>query len=64
MAVKTTGKYCNHCQKNVMAQGNRPNHLLHLILSVVTAGFWLVIWLILIVFNAGEYRCTQCGNKV
>jgi hypothetical protein len=64
MGIKTTGKYCNYCQKNVMAQSNKPNHLLHLVLSVVTAGLWLIVWLVLVISSMGTYRCTQCGGKV
>jgi transposase len=31
----------------VIVQGKRPNHILHLLLSVVTFGMWLPIWAIL-----------------
>ena len=27
--------------------GKRPNHILHLLLSIVTFGFWLLVWLIM-----------------
>ena len=64
MALKTTGKYCRHCQARVMAQANKPNHILHLLLSVFTAGLWLLVWLVLVLLAAGNYRCTRCGNKV
>lgn len=30
----------------VMVHGKRPNHILHLLLSVVTFGLWLPVWLI------------------
>jgi hypothetical protein len=36
MGQKQTGRYCAHCQKNVMASGTTPNHLLHFFLSLVT----------------------------
>ncbi|MDE2815077.1 MAG: hypothetical protein OXK81_00040 [Chloroflexota bacterium] len=39
----------------VMVKGKRPNHLLHVILSVLTAGFWLIVWLCVVVFG-GEKR--------
>jgi hypothetical protein len=64
MAVKTKGAYCNACQKNVMAQSNKPNHVLHLILTVVTAGLWGLVWLLLAAGAIGGYRCTQCGQAV
>jgi len=64
MSLKTAGKYCGHCEANVMAQGTKPNHLLHLVLSILTAGFWLIVWVLVSVGKIGGYRCTKCGNKV
>jgi Mg2+/citrate symporter len=29
----------------VLVFGTKPNHILHFILSILTAGFWLIIWL-------------------
>ena len=29
----------------VLVFGSKPNHILHFILSILTAGFWLIIWL-------------------
>lgn len=31
----------------VVVFGNRPNHILHLILTLVTFGFWAIVWLII-----------------
>lgn len=31
----------------VLVKGKRPNHVLHLILTLVTFGLWLIIWIIL-----------------
>lgn len=39
----------------VMVKGKRVNHLLHLILSVLTVGLWLPVWLILAIAG-GEKR--------
>lgn len=36
-------------------KGRRPNHLLHLILSVLTLGLWLFVW-IGVAIMAGEKR--------
>jgi hypothetical protein len=47
-----------------MAQKNTPNHVLHLILSLVTFGLWLPIWLLISAGGLGGWRCTQCGHKV
>ncbi len=40
----------------VLVKGRRPNHLLHLILGVVTISlWWLFVWLPLVLFG-GEKR--------
>jgi hypothetical protein len=31
----------------VLIWGRRPNHILHLILSIITGGIWLIVWLFL-----------------
>ena len=31
--------------------GSRPNHILHLLLSIVTFGFWLVVWFFVALFK-------------
>ena len=35
----------------IVVKGKRTNHVLHLILSVVTMGSWLPVWLILVIVN-------------
>ncbi|MFI5495294.1 hypothetical protein [Actinoplanes sp. NPDC051859] len=30
----------------VMVSGSRPNHVLHLLLTLLTCGFWVFIWLL------------------
>lgn len=48
----------------VLAEKQTPNHILHLLLAVVTVGFWIPIWLIVIVgSDLGAYRCPHCGGK-
>ena len=32
----------------VLVSGKTPNHILHLLLSVVTFGFWILVWIFLI----------------
>ena len=39
----------------VMVRGRRPNHVLHLLLSIVTLGLWLPVWAIL-ALTQGEKR--------
>lgn len=35
----------------VVLHGNKVNHILHLILSLLTAGLWLFVWLVLVLTN-------------
>ena len=44
----------------VLVRGQRPNHILHLLLSVFTLGLWIIVWVI-IAATGGEER--QVINK-
>ena len=55
--------YCSYCKKNVLVRTQTPNHLLHLILSIVTSGLWLIVWLILSI-RVKKWHCSQCGQRV
>ena len=39
----------------VLVKGHRPNHLLHLVLSIITLGIWIPVWVGVTLF-AGEKR--------
>ena len=39
----------------VVVSGKPVNHILHLILTIVTVGFWGIVWLILVIAG-GEKR--------
>ena len=45
----------------VMVRGHRVNHILHLMLSLVTVGIWIPVWILLMIFG-GEKR--RVINKV
>ncbi len=62
--MKQTGRYCPVCERQVMATGTTPNHLLHFFLSLFTVGLWLPVWILVAVGNIGGYRCTKCGSRV
>lgn len=48
--VESQGDY-----QAVLVQGNRPNHVLHLILTLVTLGIWVIVWIMVAIFG-GESR--------
>jgi hypothetical protein len=43
--------------KAVVVKGHRPNHILHLILSIITLGIWVPVWICITIFG-GEKRKT------
>ena len=62
MAVKYTQRLCRHCDHLVLAQRQKQNDILHLLMSLVTAGLWIPVWIIMGMVNSG-WRCPQCGSK-
>lgn len=58
--MKYSSGYCKHCRKQVKIEGQSPNHILHLLLSIITGGLWLIVWIILCCLS-GKYRCPICG---
>jgi hypothetical protein len=63
MAQLKIRRFCKDCDKNRLFEKQKPNHILHLILTVLTAGFWFVIWILLIVISTfSPFRCGECGK--
>jgi hypothetical protein len=65
--MKQSSKFCKDCDKQVLATRNGVNHVLHLILSIFTVGFWVIIWVLLIIRDLivpGDWRCQVCGRGV
>jgi hypothetical protein len=60
-SIKEFISYCDNCGKETIFVENRRNHILHAILSIFTAGFWLIIWLCLIIFKDKKTQCKTCG---
>ena len=42
-------------EQAVLVKGKRPNHVLHLILTLITLFTWGIVWLALVIFG-GEKR--------
>lgn len=54
--------YCPVCRKQVRANVHKPNHILHLLLSLVTWGFWfLFVWLPLLI-RGNSLQCQTCAS--
>ncbi len=76
MAIKIIEEmmYCRKCNKNTLHRKNskQMSWLMHLFLTVITAGAWLIIWLLILGYHAiskattalgNSWICSECGNK-
>jgi hypothetical protein len=43
----------------VLIEGSKPSHILHLILTLVTAGLWAFIWLVIALFGGDPRRLLE-----
>lgn len=63
MGLSVIRRHCPTCQQPRPFQREGPNHILHLILTLITAGLWLFVWIFLVIANkAKAHRCQFCGG--
>lgn len=55
-------RYCPHCLRNGPAVNGGANNAVHFILTILTVGFWIPVWL-LFALCGGSYQCQQCGSR-
>ncbi len=62
-------KHCRKCDKTTKHHRNNAKSsgfmlLIHIILTLVTVGVWLVLIIIWKILNAkiGGWKCSECGN--
>ena len=55
--------YCENCKKVTLHIKQRINHILHLILTIITFGTWIFIWICIALFTSGTPQCSKCGFK-
>lgn len=63
MGVEQSQRFCDHCNEYVLAVRKGTNHILHLLLSIITGGVWIIVW-ILVSVKMGGWRCSKCGSPV
>lgn len=39
-----------------MVKGHRTNHILHLILTIITLGIWAIVWIGMVAFGGEKYK--------
>ncbi len=55
--------HCVSCDKKSKLRRNKTSNLLHLVLSVITLGFWLPVWLLIGYKTIKDWQCDECGSK-
>lgn len=63
MGTEKSSAFCDNCGKQVSIERQTPNHILHLLLSVITCGLWLLVWM----SQSAEkqaWRCAACGKEL
>ena len=64
MGTAKLRRYCPEDDRMVLAERQTPNHILHLLLTIISAGMWLIVWIpVAIVNDFNAYRCPICGGK-
>ena len=53
-------KKCGKCGKSTLHIQEVPNYLLHIVLTIITVGIWLIAWVLFI--NKKDPQCTVCGE--
>ena len=59
-----TIRQCANCDRPTPHESPSTSHVLHLLLSIITAGIWLPLWLVVALNNSNQSTCTVCGREV
>lgn len=62
MGIQQLQLGCVRCQAITPHNVQKPNHLLHLLLTVFTAGLWLIVWIIIAAGKGSTPACVRCGQ--
>lgn len=53
-------KYCPNCKEATLHNIDRVSHVAHFILTMLTFGFWVPIWVLMLLI-AKKPTCCKCG---
>lgn len=62
MSQQHRSGWCARCQRQVVVFRPGANHILHLLLTLVTCALWLIVWLGSAI-RFGGWRCSVCGSN-
>ena len=53
---------CKNCEAITQHIGPATSHVLHLLMTVFTAGLWIPVWVIIAMNNPTKAKCSRCGR--
>lgn len=59
----TVVHYCKTCQRETPHTRPSTSHVLHLILTLITFGVWLLVWILVAGNNSTQAVCLVCGAE-
>jgi hypothetical protein len=62
MAATDKMDWCAKCECERLFRRHEPDHWIHIVLMIVTGGWWLPVWLCAMAFR-GPFRCMHCGQS-
>ena len=55
--------HCTNCHGEQTHTVEGPNHIVHGVATLFTAGLWLLPWLIIAMVDKQEAQCERCGTR-
>lgn len=62
MATNQVMHYCKCCKGMRMHLQPSTSHVLHLLMSLLTLGIWIIVWALSAMANASQKTCSVCGK--
>ena len=62
MATNQLMSFCKKCEKQTLHLQPATSHMLHFLLSLVTFGLWIIVWVLLAASNNSQMTCSACGR--
>ena len=66
----TENRACDECGRMYSVTVTKPNHVFHAIMSIITMGLWIVIWLLAMLeaggqnwFRGRRFICRSCARN-
>lgn len=58
------GRDCWRCDEQTLHTKHGTAHLVHFLLSIVTCGLWVILWVAAAISNStSPWICSRCGSR-